>query len=77
MIVGIITGILAGFIAAKLTDGEGKGCLVNLFLGIVGGCFGGWLFEQFGLLAYSWLGELIVAVVGACILLVIWNKLIK
>jgi len=75
MIIGIISGILAGFIAAKLTDGEGKGCIVNLFLGLVGGCFGGWLFEQFGLQAYSWAGQLIVAVVGASLLLFLWNKL--
>ncbi len=75
MIIGIISGIIAGFIAAKLTDGEGKGCLVNLFLGLIGGLFGGWLFEQFGLQAYSWVGEIIVATVGAVILLWIWNKM--
>ena len=75
MLIGIISGILAGFIAAKLTDGEGKGCIVDLFLGLVGGCFGGWLFEQFGLTAYSWAGQIITAVVGASILLWLWNKL--
>ncbi len=75
MIIGIISGILAGFIAAKLTDGEGKGCIVDLFLGLVGGCFGGWLFEQFGIAAYSWIGQIITAVVGASILLLLWNKL--
>ncbi|MBQ9560514.1 MAG: GlsB/YeaQ/YmgE family stress response membrane protein [Bacteroidaceae bacterium] len=75
MIIGIISGIIAGFIASKLTDGQGKGCLVNLFLGLVGGCFGGWLFQQFGLQAYSWAGEIVVAVVGACVLLWGWNKL--
>ena len=66
MIIGIISGILAGFIAAKLTDGEGKGCLVNLFLGLVGGCFGGWLFEQFGLAAYSWAGWPLSAPASCC-----------
>lgn len=75
MIIGIISGILAGFIAAKLTDGEGKGCIVDLFLGLVGGCFGGWLFEQFGIAAYSWAGQIITAVVGASLLLWGWNKL--
>ena len=75
MYIGIISGIIAGFIAAKLTGGKGKGCLVDLFLGLLGGFFGGWLFDQFGIQAYSWIGQMIVAVIGASILLWIWNKI--
>ena len=37
----IIVGIAAGFIASKLTSGEGKGCWINLFLGLVGAIVGG------------------------------------
>jgi len=48
MIVGLITGILAGFVASKLFDGKGKGCVVNLVLGIIGGALGGWVFSLFG-----------------------------
>ena len=77
MLVGIITGILAGFVASKLFDGEGKGCIVNLVLGIIGGALGGWVFSLFGLQAYSWMGELVVAVIGAMLFLLIWNKLLK
>lgn len=77
MIVGLITGIIAGFVASKLYDGEGKGCIVNLVLGIIGGALGGWIFSQFNIQAYSWMGELVVAVVGAMIFLYIWNKLLK
>ena len=36
IIAGLIVGVLAGFIASKLTDGAGKGCLVDLFLGVIG-----------------------------------------
>ena len=77
MIVGLITGIIAGFVASKLYDGEGKGCIVNLVLGIIGGVLGGWIFSQFNIQAYSWMGELVVAVIGAMIFLYIWNKLLK
>ena len=77
MLVGLITGILAGFVASKLFDGEGKGCIVNLVLGIIGGALGGWVFSLFGLQAYSWIGELVVAVIGAMLFLFIWNKLLK
>lgn len=77
MIVGLITGILAGFVASKLFDGKGKGCIVNLVLGIIGGALGGWVFSLFRLQAYSWMGELVVAVIGAMLFLAIWNKLLK
>ena len=77
MLVGIITGIIAGFVASKLFDGQDKGCIVNLVLGIIGGALGGWLFSLFGLGANSWMGELIVAVIGAMVFLWVWNRLIK
>ena len=61
MISGIISGILAGYVASRLQKGEGSGCLVNLFLGIIGGLVGGWLFGLLGISAYGWIGELITA----------------
>lgn len=75
MIPGILSGILAGYIASLLQKGKSSGCLVNLFLGVVGGAFGGWLFSQFGLGPVSWLGEIFVAVIGAVILLWLFRKL--
>jgi len=77
MIWSIIAGILAGFIASKLTDGNGKGCIIDLVLGIIGGALGGWLFE---LLDISWggvIGQIGTAVIGAVIFLFLWNKLTK
>lgn len=44
MISGIISGIVAGYIASRLQKGEGSGCLVNLFLGLLGGVVGSWVF---------------------------------
>ncbi len=75
MVFGIISGILAGYIASRLQKGQGSGCLVNLFLGIVGGAVGGWLFSLVGLSAYGWIGEMIVAIIGASIVLWIYAKL--
>ena len=69
LIIGIITGILAGFIASKLQSGSGKGLLVNLFLGIIGAAVGGWLFGLLGIEANGFIGTLICAVVGALIVL--------
>lgn len=75
MIGGIISGILAGYIASRLQKGEGSGCLVNLFLGIIGGVVGSWLFSLVGLAAYGWIGEMIVAIIGAVVVLWIFAKL--
>ena len=76
MIGSIIIGIIAGLLACKFTGSESKGCFINLFLGLVGGAFGGWLFGQLGIhLNPGWIGELITAVVGAALLLWIWDKI--
>lgn len=75
MIGGILSGILAGYIASRLQKGEGSGCLVNLFLGLIGGLVGSWLFGLFGLTAYSWLGEIVMAVIGAVVVLWVFARL--
>ena len=74
-LIGIITGILAGFIASKLQSGSGKGLLVNLFLGVVGSFIGGWLFTLLGIQAYGFIGTLVCAVIGALILLWFISKI--
>ena len=69
-LIGIITGILAGFIASKLQSGSGRGLLINLFLGVIGSEVGGWLYSLLGLTANDFLGTLVCAVIGA--LIVLW-----
>jgi uncharacterized membrane protein YeaQ/YmgE (transglycosylase-associated protein family) len=67
----IILGILAGFIASKLVRGSGMGVLMDLVVGIVGSVLGGWIFTLLGLGAYGLIGQLVMAVVGAVVLLLI------
>ena len=74
-LIGLITGILAGFIASKLQSGSGRGLLVNLFLGIIGSVIGGWLFALLGIQANGFIGTLVCAVVGALILLWFVSKI--
>ena len=75
MLYGIITGILAGYVASRLQKGEGSGCIVNLFLGLLGGVVGGWLFSLFGLEAYSWAGEIVMSIIGAVVVLWVFSKM--
>jgi uncharacterized membrane protein YeaQ/YmgE (transglycosylase-associated protein family) len=67
----ILLGILAGFIASKLVSGSGQGLLMDLVIGIVGSVLGGWIFTLLGLAAYGLIGQLIMAVIGAVVLLLI------
>lgn len=75
LIAQILIGMLAGYIACKLTGRDSKGLIVNLFLGVIGGFVGGWLFGLLDIATYSWVGELISAVVGAALCLWVFSKL--
>ena len=71
-----VVGVIAGFIASKLTSGSGKGCLTDLILGVIGGAVGGWLFDLLGISVVPGLfGEILVAVVGAALVLWLWKRI--
>ena len=65
----IAIGILAGFLAGKIMRGRGFGILVDLLLGIVGSMIGGFLFGILGLYSAGLVGQLVVATIGAMLLL--------
>ena len=65
----ILIGILAGYLAGKITRGGGFGLLTNLLLGIVGGVLGGWVFSLLGFQTTSIIGNLATSTVGAILLL--------
>ena len=67
----IFSGIVAGWLAGVLVKGRGFGLVGDLLIGLLGGVVGGWLAGLFGLLAFSWLGEVITAALGGVLLVVI------
>jgi len=67
----IIIGIIAGWLAGKIVKGRGMGLLVDLIVGVVGSLLGGFVFGLLGLGAYGLLGRLVIATVGAVLLLLI------
>ena len=71
----IILGLLAGFIGSKIVNKKGEGLILDILLGIIGGVFGGWLFNKFGASGVTGLNlySLLVAVVGAVVLLLIYH----
>lgn len=69
----IILGALAGWIAEKLM-GSDHSLITNIILGIVGALFGNWLFRTLvGTTGSGAIGQLVVAVIGACILIWGWR----
>ncbi len=68
-IASIIVGGLAGWIAEKLMKAE-MGLLMNILLGIVGALVANWLLIAItGTTLGGWIGQLVVAVIGACLLI--------
>ena len=65
----IIIGIVSGFLAGKIMNGGGFGLLINLLVGIIGGVLGGWVFGLLGIATAGILGSLITSVIGAVLLL--------
>ena len=74
-IVWIIVGGIAGFLASKVLTGKGMGLIWDIVVGILGGFLGGWLAGLVGIAATNIFIEIVVAFVGAAILLVIFRAL--
>jgi uncharacterized membrane protein YeaQ/YmgE (transglycosylase-associated protein family) len=72
IIIWLIVGGLAGWLAGLIVRGYGFGLLGNIIVGIVGALIAGWLLPQLGvMIGGGTLGEIINAVIGAIILLLI------
>lgn len=77
IIAWIVLGLIAGFIASKLVNKRGEGVLLDIVLGIIGAVVGGWIFQavgQVGVTGFN-LYSLLVAVLGAVIVLVIYHAI--
>ena len=73
----IVLGLISGFIASKIVNKSGAGALANIVLGIIGAVVGGWLFNSIGHIGVTGLNfySILVAVVGAVIVLVVYHAL--
>ncbi len=65
----LIIGIVAGWLAGKLTRGHGFGLIGDLVVGILGALAGGYIFGLLGVATYGVIGSLVTATVGAVVLL--------
>jgi uncharacterized membrane protein YeaQ/YmgE (transglycosylase-associated protein family) len=73
IIVWIIVGAIAGFLASKVLTGKGMGLIWDIVVGILGAFVGGWLAGLAHISVTNILVQIVVAFVGAMILLVIFR----
>ncbi len=71
----LLVGLIAGWLAGKVTRGSGFGVLGDIVIGVIGAFIGGFLFRQVGIFASGTLGSVIVATVGAVVLVYVVRAL--
>jgi uncharacterized membrane protein YeaQ/YmgE (transglycosylase-associated protein family) len=72
LLVILLIGIVAGWLAGKVVRGGGFGLIGDLVVGIAGAFIASWLFPKLGVHIGSGIGEEIVyAMLGAIILLLL------
>jgi len=76
----IVFGLIAGGLAKLIMPGKDPGgCLVTILIGIVGAVIGGFIGTRFGyggITGFN-LGSMLLAVLGAIILLLIYRMVVK
>jgi uncharacterized membrane protein YeaQ/YmgE (transglycosylase-associated protein family) len=72
----ILIGLIAGWLAGKLSRGAGYGCITDIILGLIGSVLGGWLFMKLGILGGGFITSLAAATVGAIIVVAIVHLII-
>jgi uncharacterized membrane protein YeaQ/YmgE (transglycosylase-associated protein family) len=78
IIVWLIVGVVAGWLAGMVVKGGGYGLIGDIIVGIIGALIAGWLLPRLGLVigGPGIVGQIIDAFIGAVILLIIL-RLIK
>jgi uncharacterized membrane protein YeaQ/YmgE (transglycosylase-associated protein family) len=65
----LVVGLVAGWAAGRVMKGGGYGIVVDIILGLVGAVVGGFLCGLVVGETYGFLGTIVVAFIGACVLI--------
>lgn len=77
ILIWIITGIIAGWLAGMVVKGKGFGIVGDFVVGIVGAVIGGWLGGMIGIAPTNIIGQILVAAFGGVILVLLVRLLVK
>ena len=75
ILIWLISGVIAGWLTGQIVEGKGYGLVGDLVIGLMGGAIGGWLFGLLGIATTGWIGEIVFAVVGGVVLVVVVRTL--
>lgn len=67
----LFLGLVAGWLAGKLSRGRGYGCITDIILGLIGAVIGGWIFTKLGIFGGGFIYSLAAATLGAVVLVAI------
>jgi uncharacterized membrane protein YeaQ/YmgE (transglycosylase-associated protein family) len=77
IIIDLIIGAISGWLAAKLMGTDSSNWIINCVLGLCGGLVFGLIAGLFGIGSTNIIGSIIFSVIGACLLVWLYNKFIK
>jgi uncharacterized membrane protein YeaQ/YmgE (transglycosylase-associated protein family) len=70
LIIWLVIGAIAGWLAGQIMTGFGFGLVGNIILGIIGALVAGWLLPRIGLyIGGGIIGDIINALIGAIVVL--------
>lgn len=76
IIITLIMGAVAGWLASIVMSSNG-GLIRNIIMGIIGSVVGTFVLGHFGITGSGYLGEILVAAAGACIVIFIGRLIFK
>jgi uncharacterized membrane protein YeaQ/YmgE (transglycosylase-associated protein family) len=70
MFAWILIGLISGWLAGKILNGNGYGMMADIGLGLLGGIIGGMIFEILGVRAHNFIGAILMSTAGATALVI-------
>ena len=70
-------GLITGFVASRVVNQRGQGCILNVVLGIVGAFVGGLIFTSIGGTGITGFNvySMFVAIIGAIVVLIVYHAI--
>ena len=80
IVVYLVVGLIAGFLASRIVMGKGRGWFWDIVIGILGAIIGAWLAGVLHVsinVGPSIVNQIIIAFIGAVILLLVWRVVFR